>query len=367
MRILLLSAYDAASHKYWRQGLVAHFPEHEWTVCALPPRHFAWRVGGNALSWGAGNDEALAGDYDLIVATSLTDIATLKGLRPNLADTPTLCYFHENQFAYPENHLHGDKRARVPVSVEAQMRSIYSALAADRVTFNSRYNMETFLDGAEALLKKLPDHVPAGVCQRIHDKANVLPVPLADNCFVEPIREEDQPLTLVWNHRWEFDKGPDRLLLMLQQLKQEGIDFRLHVLGQQFRQQPEAFSQIKAEFAGQIGGWGFIESHEAYREVLRRSHIVLSTALHDFQGLAMQEAIAAGCTPVAPNRLAYPEYIPKQLLADSHLDHANHDASALATHIADISSALPDSLDVHHLSWGGLRSHYEEALTTIQA
>ena len=43
MRILLLSAYDAESHRYWREGLVSRFPEHHWQVLRLPPRYFNWR------------------------------------------------------------------------------------------------------------------------------------------------------------------------------------------------------------------------------------------------------------------------------------------------------------------------------------
>lgn len=326
MRILLLSAYDAASHQYWRDGLMEAEPEAEWTILTLPPRFFAWRIGGNALSFGVGEREKMSQNYDLIIATSLTDIATIKGLHPHLAATRTIVYFHENQFAYPDN----DGQSQPQNLVEAQMRSIYSALAADTVLFNSEYNRRTFLDGAAALLTKLPDHVPAGVCASIEAKSKVLPVPLHKDAFAPPIREPNQPLTIVWNHRWEFDKGPDRLLLVLRELKKAGLDFRIHVLGQQFRQQPEAFAQIKAEFAAHIGRWGFIKSKEEYREVLRRSHIVLSTALHDFQGLAMQEAMATGCAPIAPDRLAYPEYIPAENLAESFPDEAERDAASLA-------------------------------------
>src|SRR5690606_31607509 len=54
MRILLLSAYDADSHRRWREGLVRELPQHAWTVLALPPRHFSWRIRGNALSWAFG-------------------------------------------------------------------------------------------------------------------------------------------------------------------------------------------------------------------------------------------------------------------------------------------------------------------------
>jgi len=61
MKILLLSAYDAASHRHWREMLVTGFPEHDWTVLTLPPRHFNWRMRGNALSWAmnAGEGNAL--------------------------------------------------------------------------------------------------------------------------------------------------------------------------------------------------------------------------------------------------------------------------------------------------------------------
>jgi hypothetical protein len=47
MRVLLLSPYDAHSHRRWRKGLVAAFPDWQWTVLTLPPRFFLWRVRGN--------------------------------------------------------------------------------------------------------------------------------------------------------------------------------------------------------------------------------------------------------------------------------------------------------------------------------
>jgi len=38
----------------------------------------------------------------------------------------------------------------------------------------------------------------------------------------------------------------------------------------------------------------------------------VSTAQHEFFGLAVVEAIAAGAFPVLPNRLVYPERIPEE-------------------------------------------------------
>jgi hypothetical protein len=96
MRILLLSPYDTLSHQRWRKGLVAQLAEHHWTVLTLPPRWFAWRIRGNSLSWGLGERATLEAGYDRVIATSMTDLAALRGLVPALAGTPSLahlCHF----------------------------------------------------------------------------------------------------------------------------------------------------------------------------------------------------------------------------------------------------------------------------------
>ena len=89
MRILLLSAYDAQSHKYWREGMVAQFPEYDWTQLALPGHHFSWRIRSNSLQWALSERATLDQPYDLIIATSMVDFASLKGFVPNLANIPS--------------------------------------------------------------------------------------------------------------------------------------------------------------------------------------------------------------------------------------------------------------------------------------
>ena len=49
---------------------------------------------------------------------------------------------------------------------------------------------------------------------------------------------------------------------------------------------------------------------EGYVEALSRADVVVSTAFHEFFGVAVVEAIAAGAFPILPNRLSYPELIP---------------------------------------------------------
>ena len=173
MRILLLSAYDAKSHQYWREGLVAQFPNYEWTQLVLPGRYFSWRIRGNSMQWALGERSTLEQPYDLVIATSMVDLASLKGFVANLANIPTLLYFHENQFVYPPS------QANAKHHLDPKMVSLYAALAADRLVFNSQFNQQSFSAGVEDLLNQLPEKMPVNVVELLGRKSCVLPVPLA--------------------------------------------------------------------------------------------------------------------------------------------------------------------------------------------
>lgn len=336
-RILLLSAYDAASHQQWRITLNRMFAHSHWTCLTLPARYFAWRVRGNSLSWAFNHRRELTDNYDLIIATSLTDLASLRGFVPSLANIPTLLYFHENQFAYPLAESHNR-------SIEPAMVNLYSALCADHIAFNSEWNRRSFLHGVQELLNKLPDHVPQGLTQQLTHKSSVLPVPLPDELFVMAADDTRCPLehnkadcvNIVWNHRHEYDKGPELLLAIVQQLISDGLRFRLHLLGQRFRQRPAAFEVLDGLLLAYYTQHGispghntFISDRNDYLQLLCQCDIVLSTALHDFQGLSMLEAAALGCYPVAPAALAYPEYLPADgLYPVSSLDITEQAAAA---------------------------------------
>ncbi|KEQ17055.1 tRNA-queuosine alpha-mannosyltransferase domain-containing protein [Endozoicomonas numazuensis] len=359
MKILLLSAYDAMSHAYWRKGLVAAFPEYDWTVLTLPPRYFNWRLRGNSLSWALGEREVLESGYDLMICTSMTDLSALKGLVPALSSIPTICYFHENQFAYPQ----ADSQHK---SVEPKILNLYTALAADQVLFNTAYNRETFFAGVEQLLRKLPDHVPPGVVDQLRERSSVLPVPLPDSVFETHIdAQASQPLQILWNHRWEYDKAPERFFMALTHLKAQGVSFQVHIVGQSFRKIPDVFIKAKESLADELGAWGYIESIEDYRQLLQSCDAVVSSAIHDFQGIAVLEAVAAGCYPLVPDRLAYPELFPQKHRYPSHEQDPAQEARVLAKALSVLAlkkaSGQPlQAPDVQGLSWHALKPCYQE-------
>lgn len=308
-RILVLSAYDAISHKLWRERLQALFDYSQWTELSLAPRHFAWRIRGNSLLWASMELDTLSQDYDLLIATSMVDLSSLRGFVPSLAKIPTLLYVHENQFEYPANR--SDRS-----NVEPLLVPIYSAFCADVVAFNSEFNRQSFLKGAKKLLSKLPDQFPASVMAKL-DESIVMPVPLPDTKTRSDSASDANELSVIWNHRWEYDKGPELLLAIVKQIESQQLPIKLHIVGQQFRQQPPEFVQIDAlldkhrDTTGIARGrFGFIEDLTDYNRLLSSVDVVLSTAIHDFQGLAIQEACLMGCVPLTPDALAYPEYIP---------------------------------------------------------
>lgn len=320
-RVLCLSAYEAASHRHWRELLEQGLSCYEWHSLTLPPRHFRWRIRGNPLSWL--NEPLLDQSWDLIIATSMVDLATLRGIQPALARTPAIAYFHENQFAYPD-------RRTGQGGNEPGIVNLYTALSADRVLFNSDWNRRSLIEGVEQLMRQLPDHKPGDLDRRLEAKSEVVPVPIDASAFSARDREWSPVPHLVWNHRWEYDKGPDRLLAMLRALKGDGQAFRISVVGQQFRSAPGAFEAIRSEFQEELVHFGFLASEAQYRALLREVDLVLSTALHDFQGLAVLEAMAAGAVPVVPDRLAYPEYVPAPLRYACNGTHIEGEAASAA-------------------------------------
>ncbi|MEP0072494.1 MAG: DUF3524 domain-containing protein, partial [Marinomonas sp.] len=264
-----------------------------------------------------------------------------------------LLYFHENQFSYPKN-------SQQQGLVEMQMVTLYSALSADLCVFNSQFNQDSFFHGARALLKKLPDYVSPDWLDSTQEASQVLPVPLSRDLIanrlntdvkasdkVEKVSDrKERKLKLVWSARWEYDKGPDRLLAILEEMESRGLDYQIAILGEQFRSIPEEFEKIKTHFSHHISRFGYAESREEYLAILASADMVLSTALHEFQGLSVLEAVALGCVPVLPNRQVYPELFGQDFLYKSDLQDIKQEAEFAVNLIEKHRKRIKSSTDV---------------------
>jgi len=323
-RILSLQPYYGESHRQFIDGWVAH-SQHDWHLLTLPGRHWKWRMRHAAVEFTQQMKRlADAGEsFDAIVTTDMMNAAELKGLMvaacPEYCRLPLVVYFHENQFAYPSQFG--------PDSLEHQrdqhfgFTNFLSALAADQVWFNSAYNQQSMLYHLENSSRRWPDYSPKAQVNQLLDKFSVeapgIEQPAIDIADFQKQRsqrrESASRLRIVWAARWEHDKNPQLLLDSLRQLKKQTDHFEISVIGQQFRKAPSAFEAIKSEFEDHIRHWGFVPSREGYWRVLAESDVFVSTASHEFFGIAAAEAIAVGLHPLFPNDLAYPEMVQRLL------------------------------------------------------
>jgi glycosyltransferase involved in cell wall biosynthesis len=298
---LLLESYYDGSHRHLVDGLRQHVcPDAElWT---LPGRKWKWRMRGAALEFAHRFATEQPG-VDGIFVTSLTNAAELRGLLARRGcDLPLAVYFHENQLAYPVQHF--DQRDH-----HFAWTNLHSALVADRLAFNSRFNLESFLQGMELVIRKMPDARPDWVLDDIRERATVLPVP------IDPApggTARDGTCHIVWNHRREFDKGGESLLDAIEALLSSGLEFRFSMLGQQFDTCPPVYGQVAERLGPRLVQNGFVDSRAEYWQILSTADVALSTARHEFQGLAVLEACAAGATPLVPDALAYRELFPEE-------------------------------------------------------
>ncbi len=349
MKILLLSAYNALSHKNWCHGLMSNIPQYDWTMLTLSPNNFPWRIRGNPLSWLATENKTLVQKYDVVIATSMVDLATLCGIFPNLANAHKIIYFHENQFAYPlSNQIkNGNLKS---LRIEPLMVNLYGAFAADKVVFNTNFNRTSFIENSKKFLKKMPDKSPLSCIDIIEKKSSILPVPIKEY-LQQKTTNKPIPNSIIWNHRWEYDKNPKDFFDACYLLKKWNIPFKLIVMGQQFKNSPSEFHKAKEILENEIICWGEQPSDE-YHKWLSKGKYVVSTAIHEFQGVAIMEASQAGCIPVIPDRLSYPEIFNKK-----HLFGQTPEELALFLKKQMTNDSLePQNLDGY--SWNAMKNDY---------
>jgi glycosyltransferase involved in cell wall biosynthesis len=300
LKFLFLEPFFGGSHKNFAEGLCS-YSRHEIDLLTLPARFWKWRMRGAALYF-ANKVSSLKG-YQGLITTDLMSLSDFKALWCRECP-PSLVYFHENQLTYPL--APGES-----MDFQFGFTDITTALTAERVMFNSQTHFDAFFSSLPGFLRMMPEYRPEWVVDRIRSKAGVLypgcqfSAKLEDGLF-----SNDSPPLIIWNQRWEFDKNPADFFYAIDAVLDQGLDFRLAILGENFQKVPKEFIAARERFKNRIIQYGYVKSREEYREWLKLGSIVVSTATQENFGISVIEAVRHGCMPLLPERLAYPEIIP---------------------------------------------------------
>jgi glycosyltransferase involved in cell wall biosynthesis len=314
LRIALLSPYHGGSHQAWAEGY-QRYSRHEVALFTLPARFWKWRMHGGAVT--------LARLYldsgfqpDLLLVTDMLDLTTFLALtREATAHLPAVLYMHENQLTYPltaDGSTGPMRRQKGERDQHYVFVNYASALAATAVAFNSQYHYDSFFQSLPAFLKHFPDEQELPSVEVLRAKSRVLPVGV-NLARLQPearSRPEDKPPLILWNQRWEYDKNPAAFFRALYAMAGEGLPFRVALCGERFRRRPEEFEEAQARLGSRVVHAGFA-GDDLYRRLLWEADITISTAIHEFFGISVLEAVYCHTFPILPARLSYPELLPE--------------------------------------------------------
>ena len=325
MNITLIEPYFTGSHADWAKGFARH-SRHSIDILKLSGSYWKWRMQGGAVTLAA---EFLKSDTrpDLILVTDMLDLTTFLALtRQRTAGIPVAIYFHESQICYP--WLPTDRDVKNKRNHHYGFINYSSALAADRVLFNSQYHFTAFFNELHRFLKHFPDHNELDTVDIIRNKSKVLHLGLdlqkLDNYEAlnsnltrdidcEMDRHNDigmRPPLILWNHRWEYDKNPEEFFQALYFLQDQGLDFHLAMLGESFGKPHPVFEEARSKLQDRVVHFGYANDHSEYASWLHRADIIPVTSNHDFFGASLVEALYCRCYPLVPKRLTYPELLP---------------------------------------------------------
>ena len=118
-------------------------------------------------------------DRDILFCSSVLNLSELLSLRPDIAlIKKKIVYFHENQLVYPVQTI----KER---DFQFGYNQILTCLVADKVVFNSAFNMTSFLEKLSPFFKLQPDFRPnvPQLREDIRSKSEVLYFPIKMSFF----------------------------------------------------------------------------------------------------------------------------------------------------------------------------------------
>ena len=311
LSVLALEPWFGGSHARFLESW-ARRSRHRVRVLGLPDRHWKWRMQSSTWTFSA---QLVGAPPDVIQVSDYVDLSRLCGfLPPAWRDVPTFVYFHENQLSYPLRP--GEPQSARDLGFG--FMNVLSCLAADAVVFNSHYHLQEFRAAADDFLRTLPKPRPRrALAERLELAHVIAPGIELDEHPLGPGPPAGAPLRLAFNHRWEHDKDPGAFARAVAGARAAGARLELVLLGESYEQVPEEAAALLREGALGVLHRGFAATREEYARLLGECDLIVSTARHEFFGMAALEGMASGLSPLLPERLAYPEVLPREWHAGS--------------------------------------------------
>ncbi|XP_056611614.1 glycosyltransferase-like domain-containing protein 1 isoform X1 [Triplophysa dalaica] len=370
MSVLLLEAFNGGSHKQLLDLLQETVED--CVSFTLPAKKWHWRARTSALYFMQAVPASSL--YRVLFTSSVLNLAELVALRPDLGRLKKVLYFHENQLVYP---VRKSQERDFQYGYNQILSCLVADVVAFNSSFNMESflsSISTFMKTMPDHRPKDLDRLIRPKCRVLHfpirfpEVTRFLPahkrlrhserhvniysqaaqhhtdtsVPSETESHEEKLQKEGlqstslapgleasqnqpacrqcdegekpRPLHIVWPHRWEHDKDPQLFFQTLLKLKERQLSFEVSVLGETFTDVPDIFAEAKEQLVDHIQYWGFMPSKEDYLKALCQADVVVSTAKHEFFGVAMIEAVHCGCYPLCPNTLVYPEIFPATYL-----------------------------------------------------
>ncbi|XP_063789810.1 glycosyltransferase-like domain-containing protein 1 isoform X5 [Pseudophryne corroboree] len=328
MSRLLVEAFYGGSHK---QLMDIFLQDIEGCVLySLPAKKWHWRARTAALYFMQAVPPS--DTYRVLFTSSVLNLAELVALRPDLGKLKKVLYFHENQLVYPVRKnqdrdfqygynqilswfLPEHKRVLLKILPHKSLESLDHSRESEVMSRNdaaedaSGHSEHQIGENVMQQSEKLID-IKTSLTENYSGADHVMSNPSSSTLRCDSQR----PLHIVWPHRWEHDKDPETFFKIMMRLKEQELPFHLSVLGETFTDAPEIFSEARIFLGSAVLHWGFLPSKDEYFQVLCEADVVVSTAKHEFFGVAMLEAVHCGCYPLCPKCLVYPEIFPAEYL-----------------------------------------------------
>ena len=362
--VVLVEPWFGGSHRSWAEGLRSA-SRHDITIVSLPPGGWRWRLraGAHPLAEQIASVVADRQSWpDALLVSDLVDVSSLLGLLRLPDEIPVAVYMHESQLVYPT--------ADGTVDGDAVLRNWSSWLAADTVWFNSEHHLRSVVEALPAWAASLPEPVDRALMADVVARFAVMPLGVTPpaGSRKDPRGQTDVPDTpvVVWPHRWEPDKSPEVFLRAIDKAVAAGIDVELVLAGDD-----PAGSAARADLIQRHGERVLAVGpfdRDTYERWLFRSDVVVSCAAHEFFGVAVVEAMMAGCLPLLPDALSYPEIVPERFHSAALYEAGTFGSSLIDMlgHLGDRRAALvglDGAMSVHE--WAVVAPFYDHGIDEL--